>query len=140
VSSVFINSVRSVLESFNSGEVTDCQECYQNSEQTNRGRGSEPSQTTNQARPNQKDQQATSQGSIFRLRCFRCGELGYQISEYSKLESRLRKNLLVEKETSNFTKNKDDSNSDVDVLHGDSGTTLVIRKSLLAPKGDSDED
>jgi hypothetical protein len=66
--------------------------------------------------------------------------LGYQISEYSKLESRLRKNLLVEKETSNFTKNKDDSNSDVDILHGDSGTTLVIRKSLLAPKGDSDED
>lgn len=47
--------------------------------------------------------------------------------------------MLVEEETSNFTKNDDDSNNDVDVLHGDDGTTLVIIKSLLASKGDSDE-
>ncbi|KAG5232747.1 hypothetical protein IMY05_013G0050100 [Salix suchowensis] len=33
-----------------------------------------------------------------------------------------------------------ESSSDGEILHGDGSTTLVIRKSLLAPKGESDED
>jgi len=63
-----------------------------------------------------------------------------RISEYSKLESHLRKNLLVEEEPINFTYNENDSDNDKGVLHGDDSTTLVIKKSLLTLKGDSDKD
>jgi hypothetical protein len=43
--------------------------------------------------------------------------------------------LLVKEELTNFTNNEDDSDSDNDVLHGNDGTSLVIRKSLLTPNG-----
>jgi hypothetical protein len=39
----------------------------------------------------------------------------------------------------NFANNEDDSDSDRDVLFRDGSTTLVIRKSLLTLKSDSDE-
>jgi len=34
----------------------------------------------------------------------------------------------------------DDADNDEEILHGDDGTTLVIRKKLLTPKGDSEKD
>jgi len=40
----------------------------------------------------------------------------------------------------NFTNNEGDSDREGGVLHGDDIITLVIRKSLLIPKGDSDKD
>jgi len=52
----------------------------------------------------------------------------------------LRKNLLVEEEPINFTYNENDSDNDKCVLHRDGSTTIVIRKSLLTLKGDSDKD
>ena len=97
-------------------------------------------QTTNQASPNQHNQRAASEGFGFRLCCFRCDELGHRISKCNGLESLPRKNLLVKEELMNFTNNKDDSISDGDVLDGNGNTTLVIKKHLLTPKGDCDED
>lgn len=70
---------------------------------------------------------------------FRYGELRHQISEYNKPKSCLGKNLLIEEKPMNFANNEDDSVSDGDVLLEDGSTTLVIRKSLLTPKGDSNE-
>ena len=40
----------------------------------------------------------------------------------------------------NFTNNKGDSDRESGVLHRDDSITLVIKKSLLIPKGDSDKD
>jgi len=34
----------------------------------------------------------------------------------------------------------DDVDNDEEILHGDGGTTLVIRKKLLTPKGDLEKD
>jgi hypothetical protein len=48
--------------------------------------------------------------------------------------------MLVEEEPINFTYNENDSDNDKSVLHGDGITALVIRKSLLTLKGDSDKD
>jgi len=48
--------------------------------------------------------------------------------------------MLVKEEPINFTYNENDSDNDKGVLHGDGGTTLVIRKSLLTLKGDSYKD
>jgi len=46
-------------------------------EQNNIERNSDARQTTNQTRMNQQNQWATGQGSGFRLRCFKCGEVGH---------------------------------------------------------------
>jgi hypothetical protein len=66
--------------------------------------------------------------------------LGHQINTCSKPENYPGKNLLVEEEPMNFTNNEGDSDKEGGVLHGDDIITLVIRKSLLIPKGDSDKD
>jgi hypothetical protein len=65
--------------------------------------------------------------------------LRHQISKYNKPKSCLRKNLLIEEKPINFANNKDDSDSDRDVLFRDGSTTLVIRKGLLTLKSDLDE-
>ena len=62
------------------------------------------------------------------------------ISKCSKLESHLRKNLLVEEEPINFIYNENDSDNDKGVLRGDGSITFMIKKSLLTFKGDSDKD
>jgi hypothetical protein len=46
-------------------------------EQNNKRYNSDPRQTTNQTRTNEQNQWATGQGSGFRLRCFKCGEVGH---------------------------------------------------------------
>lgn len=48
--------------------------------------------------------------------------------------------MLVEEEPINFAYNENGSDNDKGVLHEDGSTTLVIRKSLLTLKGDSDKD
>jgi hypothetical protein len=47
--------------------------------QNNKRCNSDPRQTTNQIRMNEQNQWATGQGSGFRLRCFKCGEVGHCI-------------------------------------------------------------
>jgi len=78
------------------------------------------------------------------MKCFRCGEQGHRATDCRKSASQKGKNLLVEedmdytyKETRNLVYDKD---GDEDVLYGDGQETLVIRKSLLTPKGDSGDD
>lgn len=51
------------------------------------------------------------------------------------------KNLLIEKSRNDVTNLiYDDLDCSGEILHGDDGATLVIKKSLLTPKGDSSKD
>lgn len=53
----------------------------------------------------------------------------------------MAKNLLIKKSRNDVTNLiYDDSDSSGEIPHGDDGATLVIKKSLLTPKGDSGKD
>ncbi|XP_062146790.1 uncharacterized protein LOC133854571 [Alnus glutinosa] len=70
---------------------------------------------------------------------------GHRASDCRKPASQKGKNLLLEENVVDFTYEETgdpvyDEDGDEDVLYGDSQETLVIRKSLLTPKGDSGDD
>jgi hypothetical protein len=72
---------------------------------------------------------------------YRCGEQGHRASDCRKPASQKGKNLLLEEDVADYTYEETgdpvyDEDGDEDVLYGDSQETLVIRKSLLTPKGD----
>ncbi|KAE8661446.1 hypothetical protein F3Y22_tig00113725pilonHSYRG00321 [Hibiscus syriacus] len=91
--------------------------------------------------PAQQPPQGNSNPTI---RCFRCGEQGHRATDYKKPASQKGKNLLIEENAEDETEEigepvYDDDETD-DVLYGDGHETLVVRKSLLTPKGDSGND
>ncbi|KAE8668214.1 putative Quercetin 3-O-methyltransferase 1 [Hibiscus syriacus] len=93
------------------------------------------------SRPAQQPPQGNSNPTI---RCFRCGEQGHRAADCMKPASQKGKNLLIEENTEDETEEIsepvcDDDETD-DVLYGDGHETLVVRKSLLTPKGDSGDD
>ncbi|KAE8676682.1 putative CCCH-type zinc finger family protein [Hibiscus syriacus] len=93
------------------------------------------------SRPAQQPPQGNSNPTI---RCFRCGEKGHRATDCRKHASQKGKNLLIEENAEDETEEigepvYDDDETD-DVLYGDGHETLVVRKSLLTPKGDSGDD
>ncbi|KAE8702634.1 putative CCCH-type zinc finger family protein [Hibiscus syriacus] len=93
------------------------------------------------SRPAQQPPQGNSNPTI---RCFRCGEQGHRATDCKKSASQKRKNLLIEENAEDETEEigepvYDDDETD-DVLYEDGHETLVVRKSLLTPKGDSGDD
>lgn len=67
--------------------------------------------------------------------------MGHWANECSKSESHPSKNLLLEEPVVDATNYVyDDSDSSEKIIYKDGGANLVIKKSLLAPKGDSNED
>lgn len=67
--------------------------------------------------------------------------MGHWANECSKSESHPSKNLLLEEpvvDATNYVYG--DSDSSEKIIYEDGGANLVIKKSLLAPKGDSNED
>ncbi|KAE8663112.1 putative Quercetin 3-O-methyltransferase 1 [Hibiscus syriacus] len=93
------------------------------------------------SRPAQQPPQGNSNPTI---RCFRCGEQGHRATDCRKPASQKGKNLLIEENAEDETEEigepvYDDDETD-DVLYGDGHETLVVRKSLLTPKGDSRDD
>ena len=88
-----------------------------------------------ESRPTQQPQPSTSNPNI---KCFRCGEQGHKATECRKLASQKGKNLLLEEdELEEMEGPVYDEDKDEEVLYGDGQATLVIRKSLLTPKGES---
>jgi len=67
----------------------------------------------------------------FNICCFKC-EPGHLASKCSKPKSCLRNNILI-KEPMNEINHiyDDDADNDKEILHGDGGTTLVIRKKIV---------
>ncbi|KAE8697779.1 putative Quercetin 3-O-methyltransferase 1 [Hibiscus syriacus] len=93
------------------------------------------------SRPAQQPPQGNSNPTT---RCFRCGEQGHRATDCRKPASQKGKNLLIEENAEDETEEigepvYDDDETD-DVLYGDGHETLVVRKSLLTPKGDSGDD
>ncbi|KAE8699360.1 putative CCCH-type zinc finger family protein [Hibiscus syriacus] len=93
------------------------------------------------SRPAQQPPQGNSNPTI---RCFRCGEQGHRATDCRKPASQKGKNLLIEENAEDETEEiaepvYDDDKTD-DVLYGDGHETLVVRKSLFTPKGDSGDD
>ncbi|KAE8668905.1 hypothetical protein F3Y22_tig00112281pilonHSYRG00079 [Hibiscus syriacus] len=93
------------------------------------------------SRPTQQPPQGNSNPTI---RCFRCGEQWHRATDCRKPASQKGKNLLIEENAEDETEEigepvYDDDETD-DVLYGDGHETLVVRKSLLTPKGDSGDD
>ncbi|KAE8670845.1 hypothetical protein F3Y22_tig00112069pilonHSYRG00031 [Hibiscus syriacus] len=87
---------------------------------------------------------ATQGNSNHTIRCFHCGEQGHRATDCRKPTSQKGKNLLIEENAEDETEEigepvYDDDETD-DVLYGDGHETLVVRKSLLTPKGDSGDD
>ncbi|KAE8696147.1 putative CCCH-type zinc finger family protein [Hibiscus syriacus] len=94
-----------------------------------------------ESRPAQQPPQGNSNPTI---RCFRCGEQGHRATDCRKPASQKGKNLLIEENVEDENEEigepvYDDDETD-DVLYGDGHETLVVRKSLLTPKGDSGDD
>jgi hypothetical protein len=72
-------------------------------------------------------------------------DVGHRASECRKPASQKGKNLLLEEDVVDYTYEEIgdplyDEDGDEEVLYGDGQETLVIRKSLLTPKGDSRDD
>ncbi|XP_062162029.1 uncharacterized protein LOC133869072 [Alnus glutinosa] len=83
------------------------------------------------------------QSSNSNIRCFKCGEPGHRASDCKKFASRTSKNLLIDNETVEEVNIGDpifDDSNDEEILYGDGHKTLIVRKNLLAPKDDSEED
>jgi len=79
------------------------------------------------------------------IKCFRCGEQGHRVIDCRKPASQKGKNLLLEEDVVDSTYKEIgdpvyDDDGDEDVLYGDGQKTLVIRKSLLTPKGNSGDE
>jgi hypothetical protein len=80
------------------------------------------------------------------IKCFRCGEQEHRATDYRKPARQKGKNILLEEEVVDYTYEEigdlvnDNDGDDEDVLYGDEQENLVIRKSLLTPKGDSGDD
>ncbi|KAE8694063.1 putative Quercetin 3-O-methyltransferase 1 [Hibiscus syriacus] len=96
---------------------------------------------TEDSRPAQQPPQGNSNPTI---RCFRCGEQWHRATNCRKPASQKGKNLLIEENAEDETEEigepvYDDDETD-DVLYGDGHETLVVRKSLLTPKGVSGDD
>ena len=69
------------------------------------------------------------------------GEQGHKTTDCRKPASQKGKNLLLEEdELEEMEEPVYDDDKDEEVLYGDGQATLVIRKSLLAPKGDSGDE
>ncbi|XP_022843219.1 uncharacterized protein LOC111366753 [Olea europaea var. sylvestris] len=94
-----------------------------------------------ESRPAYQPQQDSSSSSI---KYFRCGEQGHRATDCRKPTGQKNKNLLIEKdmieEFEEVGEPVYDEGEDEDVLYGDGQETLVVRKSLLTPKGDAGDD
>ncbi|XP_022875589.1 uncharacterized protein LOC111394033 [Olea europaea var. sylvestris] len=105
-----------------------------------RGEGSQPVRPQ-ESRPAYQLQRDSSSSSI---KCFRCDEQGHRATDCRKPAGQKNKNLLIEEdmieEFGEVGEPMYDEGVDEDVLYGDGQETLVVRKSLLTPKGDSGDD
>ncbi|XP_022871711.1 uncharacterized protein LOC111390827 [Olea europaea var. sylvestris] len=102
-----------------------------------RGERSQPVRPQ-ESRPAYQSQRDSSSSSI---KYFRCDEQGHRATDCRKPAGQKNKNLLIEEEEfEEVGEPMYDEGEDEDVLYGDGKETLVIRKSLLTPKGDSGND
>ncbi|KAF8407410.1 hypothetical protein HHK36_006541 [Tetracentron sinense] len=87
-----------------------------------------------------------SRGSSFR--CFKCGDPGHRLAECRKNSSREGKHFLIGEGEDVEEDDLDDGvecdayedDDEGAIIHGDVGEALLLRKSLLAPKQDAQED
>jgi hypothetical protein len=136
-----LHSLWTVFEAYQRALTVEKQHTISNTRSTPRGdqntRGVHPWEP----RPNPQPMQGQSSNS--NIYCFRCMELGHRATDCRKPTSRMGKNLLIEDETVeefNIEDHVFDDGNNEEILYGDGHKTLVVRKSLLAPKDDSEED
>ncbi|KAL4179987.1 hypothetical protein AMTRI_Chr13g122910 [Amborella trichopoda] len=85
---------------------------------------------------------ARVQGSISTLHCFKCGEMSHKAKDCKKSNSQFDKNkqvIIVDEnlDDANWYDGDpiyDDEPYEDDLVYGDVGESLIIRKSLLTPK------
>lgn len=147
---ISLHSLWTVFEAYQHALVAEKQQIKNNTRSAPRGdqntRGFHPQE------PRPTPQSIQGQSSNSNIRCFKCGEPGHRSTECRKPASRTGKNLLIEDETiekdvdvrdpifDDCNGDGDGDGDDEEVLYGDGNTTLIVRKSLLAPKDDSNED
>lgn len=98
--------------------------------------------STPESRPPPPQQGGSRQHNTRPGACFSCGEMGHRQSACPKLQQG-RALLADETETSIYTDPpvyEEDTTllSQEEVLHGDMGQTLILRRSCLTPHGDND--
>ena len=107
-------------------------------------RGDQNTRGTRPQEPRPNPQCTQGQSSNSNIRCFRCGELRHQSTDCRKSTTKTGKNLLIEDEIVEEQVDIGDpifyEGNDRDILYGDGIETFVVRKNLLTPKDDSEDD
>lgn len=88
--------------------------------------------------------QPSQDNSNSNIKCFRCGEHGHKATDCRKPMGQESRNLLIEEDVVGELEEGGepvyDDDEDEEVLYGDGHETIVVRKSLLTPKSDSEDD